>query len=173
MNLARETVFSPCRRWRYTLWRDWMDDVLELEERAGNNSAKYAMFIGLNPSTADETRDDPTVRRCVGFAKSWGYGALCMTNIFAWRDTDPAGMKASDDPVGTDNDAWLIRCAAGAGVVVAAWGNHGMFRGRDAAVAKLLTGVGPGLSCLAVTQAGQPQHPLYMRSDLKPKLLSC
>ena len=94
MNLARETVFSPCRRWRYTLWRDWMDDVLELEERAGNNSAKYAMFIGLNPSTADETRDDPTVRRCVGFAKSWGYGALCMTNIFAWRDTDPAGMKA-------------------------------------------------------------------------------
>src|SRR5690348_9819680 len=96
--MTMETVFSQCRKYRYTLWRQWGDVrsgfAMELwpADRA-DKSRQYVQFIGLNPSTADETQDDPTVRRCIGFSKAWGYGALCMTNAFAWRDTDPEKMK--------------------------------------------------------------------------------
>jgi hypothetical protein len=83
------------------------------------------MFIGLNPSTADETIDDPTIRRCVIFAKDWGYGALCMTNLFAFRATDPAIMKAHPEPVGESNDGTLEELALSTVVVVAAWGVGG------------------------------------------------
>lgn len=88
------------------------------------------MFVGLNPSTADELLDDPTIRRCVAFARSWGYGALCMTNLFAFRATDPDVMKSADDPVGPENDQHLQDLANGASVVIAAWGVHGTFGGR-------------------------------------------
>ena len=83
------------------------------------------MFVGLNPSTADEVSDDPTVRRCISYAKAWGYAGLCMTNIFAFRATDPKDMKAVHDPVGMDNDMHLLRVSRHAGVVIAAWGAHG------------------------------------------------
>src|SRR5690242_6108456 len=111
--MKRETIFSDCRAYRYTLWREW--DIFD---------KNYVMFVGLNPSTADERVDDPTIRRCIDFAKRWGYGALCMTNLFAYRATDPRVMKAFPYPVGPENDKWLVRCAREAGVVVAAWGNH-------------------------------------------------
>ena len=124
----------------------------------------YAMFIGLNPSTADEVNDDPTIRRCVAFAKSWGYGAMCMTNLFAFRATAPADMIAASDPVGPDNDVHLIDLARNAGVVVAAWGTNGSHLSRDAAVRALV----PSLHCLKKTQAGHPGHPLYLRADLTP-----
>lgn len=146
-------TFSPCRTYRYSLWRRW-----------GAPEQGYAMFIGLNPSTADEVEDDPTIRRCVQFAKDWGYGALCMTNIFAFRATDPAVMKAQPEPVGPDTDAVLVALAKTAGVVVAAWGNHGSHRGRDQQVIALL----PRLACLKVTKARQPSHPLYLPRTLKP-----
>jgi len=84
--INKRAAFSPCRTFRYSLWHQWGDDSLG-----------YAMFIGLNPSTADETLDDPTVRRCINFARDWGYGALCMTNLFAFRSTDPSVMKAHPD----------------------------------------------------------------------------
>lgn len=148
----RRTVFSRCRRWRYTLWRTWDDGL------------PYCQFIGLNPSTADEVQDDPTVRRCIRFARDWGYGALCMTNAFAYRATDPALMKAQPDPVGRDNDRWLAEIAAGAGLVVAAWGVHGTHLERDR---RLLDRLGT-LHCLGVTQAGHPRHPLYVRADTQP-----
>ena len=80
--------FSPCRTYRYALWRWW------------DRSRPYAMFIGLNPSTADEVNNDPTVSRCIGYSRRWGYGGLCMTNIFAYRSTDPARMKAHSAPIG-------------------------------------------------------------------------
>jgi len=116
--MTRETVLSPCRTYRYTLWREWMG-------REG-----YAMFVGLNPSTADERVDDATIRRCVNYAKAWGYGALCMTNLFAFRTVSPVIMKAQPDPVGPDNDGWLVDMAADAGVVIAAWGADGGHRQR-------------------------------------------
>jgi len=151
--LESTAAFSPCRSYRYSLWRRW-----------GPPDQGYAMFVGLNPSTADEVDDDPTVRRCIQFAKDWGYGALCMTNIFAFRATDPAVMKAHPEPIGPETDAALVELAKNARVVVAAWGNNGVHRARDRQVVALL----PNLSCLKVTKAGQPWHPLYLSKALKP-----
>jgi hypothetical protein len=123
-------------------------------------------FIGLNPSVATDEIDDPTIRKCRKFANTWGYGKFCMTNIFAWRDTDPKLMKLADEPIGPDNDHWLTTIAAGAGMIVAAWGNHGLHRGRDKEVVKLIQ---KDLLCLFVNRkTGQPKHPLYLRDDTKP-----
>jgi len=104
------------------------------------------------------------VRRCIDFAKRWGFGALCMTNIFGFRATDPRVMKAHPEPIGPDNDAWLARIAAGAGLVVAAWGTHGVFMDRGRAVQSYLH----NLSCLGTTKDGSPRHPLYVRADTQP-----
>lgn len=147
------TVFSPCRQYRYELWRKW-----------GSLSSTYAMFVGLNPSTADETTDDPTIRRCIAYAKAWGYGGLCMTNLFAFRATDPKVMMAADDPVGPDNDEHLHSAASSAGVVVAAWGVHGTFGGRHRTVRDRLQ----NLHYLRLTKDGHPGHPLYLPANLRP-----
>ena len=157
--MDRRTVFSDDRRYRYTLWRVW--DLF---------NPNALMVIGLNPSTADECRDDPTVRRCIGFAKTFGFGALCMMNLFAFRATDPKAMKSEIfSPQEAANDSWLLHCAdeANEGVtkIVCAWGVHGQWRDRDSAVEKLLSG--NDLYCLGLTQAGYPRHPLYVKGDTK------
>ncbi len=103
---AKATVFSSNRVYRYVLWREW-NQLLSAPFR-------YAMFIGLNPSTADETKNDPTVRKCIGFAKRWGYDGLCMTNLFAFRATDPGAMLKDLAPIGPDNDDWLVKLRPGA-----------------------------------------------------------
>ena len=143
--------FSPCRRYRYDLLRAWGPEP-------------FAMFIGLNPSTADEVNNDPTVRRCIRYARDWGYGGLIMTNIFAFRATDPKVMKACPEPVGPGNDAALIRRAGQAGIVVAAWGTHGAHLERGAVVRNLLA----DLHCLRLTKDGHPSHPLYLPAHLEP-----
>lgn len=145
--------FSPCRLYRYSLWRQW-----------GKPTDGYAMFIGLNPSTADEKLDDRTVRRCISYAQDWGYGGLVMTNLFAFRATKPSDMKAATDPVGAENDAYLRRLSKDAAVVVAAWGEDGLHMARGEAVRKML----PNLNTLAFTKAGLPRHPLYLRKSLTP-----
>jgi hypothetical protein len=145
-------VFSKDRRYRYALWRTW---------EAGDG---YVVFIGTNPSTADETTNDPTIRRCVGFAKEWGYQALLMLNLSAYRATDPFLLKYQDDPIGPDNDEVLSRLTADAGMVVAAWGNHGPVQ-RVEAVRSLIT---KPLWCLGTNKSGSPKHPLYVRQDVEP-----
>lgn len=150
--MERAATLSACRTYRYALWRRW-------------GPGDYAMFIGLNPSTADETNDDPTIRRCIAFARAWGYGALCMANLFAYRATDPAVMKKAAEPVGWENDHTLTTLAAGAGVVVAAWGAHGTYKGRDKSVRLLV----PKLHFLRLTKDGHPGHPLYLPASLKPQ----
>ena len=154
--MERTADFSECRKYRYALWRIW------------GGITGYAMFVGLNPSTADETVDDPTIRRCISFAQDWGYSGLCMTNIFAYRATKPSDMKCAIDPVGKDNDDWLRDASSGAAVVVAAWGTHGTFAGRHTAVRKLL----PNLHYLKLTKDGHPSHPLYLQKTLRPVLWS-
>ena len=151
-----DAVFSECRKYRYILWRRWADDW----------ASSYAMFVGLNPSTADETTDDPTIRRCIKFAKDWGYSGLCMANLFAYRATNPKDMLAADDPIGAENDRHLLEYAKGAGVVVAAWGNHGTHGGRHIKVRQMI----PALHCLKITKTGMPSHPLYLPQELKPIL---
>lgn len=142
--------FSPCRRYRYTLSRTW------------DAASPPLVFIGLNPSTADETTDDPTIRRCIGFARRDGFGGIVMLNLFALRSTDPAALSDASDPVGPWNDDQIFAACKGR-TVVAAWGVHGTLRGRDKVVRRLLAGV--DLRCLGRTKEGNPRHPLYLRAD--------
>lgn len=122
------------------------------------------MFIGLNPSTADEIHNDPTVTRCIRFARGWGFSKLHMTNIFAYRSTDPAALKCADDPVGPLNDSALVALSEISEIVVAAWGVHGGLLGRGNYVRDLI----PNLYCLGTTRDGYPRHPLYLKKDLEP-----
>lgn len=165
---TRQTVFSPCRKYRYTLWREFypvraIDPPLFPVE--GNKAHNYLMVIGLNPSKADEVEDDPTIRRCINFAKDWGFGALCMTNLFAWRDTLPENMKLASDPVGLENDRWLLEIGRGAGKIVVAWGNHGAFMERGKSVARMLSDADLAMSCFRLTKERQPEHPLYQKRE--------
>lgn len=146
-------VFSPCRVWRYSLWRTW------------DTEKPKVLFIGLNPSTADEVQDDPTIRRCIGYAKKWGYGGYLMANIFAFRATDPKVMKASADPIGCDNDRHIMDLVRQASLIVGAWGAHGGHMGRGRAVAGM---IGERLQCLKVTGDGHPGHPLYISGSKVP-----
>jgi hypothetical protein len=146
--------FSRCRQFRYTLWRRWDD------------SRPLVMMIGLNPSTADARRNDPTIRRCIGFAESWGHGGLIMTNLFAFRATYPTDLKAAADPVGPRNDWWIRRAAAQADRIVALWGNDGSWLNRSARIQGMLAG---RLQCLRLNAGGQPAHPLYLPKVLVPQ----
>ncbi len=120
----------------------------------------------LNPSTADEERDDPTIRRCIGFAANWGYGAVAVGNLFAFRTPSPRILRRAAHPVGRANDRWLQRLAGESSHVIAAWGNEGAFLGRDAQVRDFLK----PLHALGLTQRGQPRHPLYLRNGVQPGL---
>ena len=151
--MIKDAFLSKDRLYRYALWRVWDDSVPQ------------AMFIGLNPSTADESNDDKTLRRCISFSKAWGYGGVCMANLFAFRATDPDDMKLARDPVGPENDSWIIQLASEADIVVAAWGNHGVYRGRANAVKELVE----DLHYLNINASGEPKHPLFVKSGCKPK----
>ncbi|NQV11710.1 MAG: DUF1643 domain-containing protein [Cyanobacteria bacterium] len=150
--MERSAVFSPCGRYRYVLRRHWQ------------RSAAVVMVVGLNPSSADGQRDDATTRRCIRFAQDWGYGGLCMTNLFAFRARHPSTLLAAEEPVGPENDAWLRACAASSATVVAAWGRHGTEAGRDRAVMAFL----PPLQVLRLGKTAQPMHPLYLPKSLTP-----
>lgn len=121
----------------------------------------------LNPSTADATLDDPTIRRCRGFAKGWGMGGLVVVNLFAFRATSPAALKSSADPVGPENDDAIHDAVVGSRAVVAAWGVHGRLLGRADQVLGLLREIGREPMCLGVTKDGYPRHPLYVRRDAR------
>ncbi len=149
-------TFSSCRRWRYLLWRRW--DV----------GKPVANFLMLNPSTADEVRLDPTCSRARDYAERWGYGALIVTNVFGWRSTDPAAMRAAKDPVGPGNDAAIVSAAKESALVVCAWGNHAGHLKRSAAVSRLLIEAKVKLHALRVNANGEPAHPLYLPGNLRP-----
>ena len=155
---AAGAEFSVCRRWRTLLWRRW------------DEARPIANFLMLNPSTADETVLDPTCARARDYAERWGYGSLLVTNVFAWRATDPGEMRAAADPVGKGNDTAILRAARKAQLVVCAWGNHGLHLGRSGAVLRLLRGAGVALHVLQLNASGEPAHPLYLPGRLRPCL---
>lgn len=150
-------TFSPCRRYRYRLWRVW------------DETKAPAVFVMLNPSTADEVENDPTVERCARRAKSMGFGGLRVANIFALRSTDPVALYSEADPVGPDNDLAILESIAGAGLVVCAWGGHGKLNGRGDAVLNLIRGAGSIPHYLKINSDGTPKHPLYVGYSVQPQ----
>ena len=140
------------RLYRYRLWRIW------------DRTKRPALFVGLNPSTADENIDDPTIRRCIDFAMQWGNGGLLMANLFAYRATDPKELRGIADPIGRDNDTELLAAHREAGITILAWGNGGKYLGRGGIVTKML----PGAAHLRITKLGEPQHPLYLPRSTRP-----
>jgi len=153
---ADGAVFSVGRVYRWSLWR-------RLNERT---SGRIVAFVGLNPSTADETTNDPTVRRCIDFARRWGFDLFYMLNAYGFRATDPAEMKRSSDPVGSDNDTTISAVSRDCELIVAAWGVHITDeRERD-----VLRAIDRPVHCLGRTKHGRPRHPLYLRKDTKTEL---
>lgn len=150
-------IYSDCERYRYSLTRIWDKDGTRVN------------FVMLNPSTATEVQNDPTVERCERRARTLGYGGFAVTNIFAWRDTDPKAMRAALDPIGPDNNAAIADRATWATDVIAAWGTHGAHRDRGADVAVMLSGLARPLFHLGLSKAGHPKHPLYLPYTQRPE----
>lgn len=156
---VKGAVFSERGVYRYGLWRSWGDGPLVL-------------FVLLNPSTADSEADDPTVRKCTRFVKRWSpaWGGLCIVNLFAYRSSDPSILQALVDPVGgPETDAIISICAASAELRIAAWGARPFVQKQAELVIHRLREHGP-LHCLWLTGKGAPQHPLYLPSDMEPKI---
>lgn len=151
-------IISDCGKYRYMLTRWWSADM----------EGKAAVFIMLNPSTADASNDDPTIRRCIGFAKTWGCASLSVVNLFGLRATNPAELLNAGDPVGPMNDSYISKAVAGDTIVVCAWGAHRMAQARADYVLSLLRANSVSPMCLKLTKGGDPAHPLYLPKDLKP-----
>lgn len=146
--------FDPTGCYRYLLWRSW-------DEQAGRVG-----FVMLNPSRADAIVNDPTLRRCLGFARSWGYGALEVVNLFAYCSANPTALCRVADPIGSENDRYLEAFSQRVDQIILAWGNGGALQARDRVVVPLLDGR-KSASCLGITKLGQPRHPLYVRRDVQ------
>ena len=152
---ASEAVYSSDERYRYALSRVW-------------GSGEHALFVMLNPSTATEFQNDPTVERCERRARALGFGGFSVANIFAFRATDPKVMRAEPDPIGQQNDMTIQNLAKTAGLIICGWGSHGAHLDRGHAVLSLLRATENSLFHLGLTLAGQPKHPLYISYDQKP-----
>jgi len=152
--IKRKAAFSRCGRYRYALWRQW------------DAALPRVLFIGLNPATADAVKDDNTMRRCMHYARDWGFGSMAVANLFAWRTTWPSELKKADDPVGRYNDRWLRRLSREADLTVAMWGNDGEFLHRSREVKKRF----PDLYCFRVTARGEPHHTRGLPNGLQPAI---
>lgn len=149
-------ILSNDLRYRYLLSRSW-------------GAGPMAAFVMLNPSTADASENDPTIRRCIGFANSWGYAGLLVANLYAYRSTSPANLWLQDDPVGPDNDRHLREMLGGELLVVAAWGANA----RPDRVAQFWELAGDReVHALRVTKGGAPGHPLYLPATLTPEVFA-
>jgi hypothetical protein len=152
-------VIDESGDYRYALWRVW------------DPARPLLAFVMLNPSTADHRQNDPTIRRCIGFARGWGEaGGILVVNLFAYRSTDPKALRRAADPVGPENDAHLLLAADRCCRIVAAWGNGGEHLQRERAVLQLLAS--RPIFCLGTTSLGKPRHPLYVAASTSLRLLS-
>lgn len=154
---ASVATYSPDSRYRYSLTRDWAP-------------GGRILFVMLNPSTATEVQNDPTVERCEQRARALGFGGFAVANIFAFRATDPRVMRAEPDPVGPANDATILDLAQNYDRIICAWGGHGQHLDRGAHVAGLLRNTQRPLYHLGLTRDGQPKHPLYIAYQEQPRL---
>jgi len=141
--------------------------MLERTRKPRPTRAESVTFIGLNPSTADETHDDPTIRRCIGFMQSWGYQRLIVVNLFALRATQPADLRNARRPIGPNNDAAIAQAIKRSALTIVCWGNHGNWLDRDQAVLAMLN---KKTHCLQINKSGAPAHPLYQPASREPLL---
>lgn len=155
---ASVAIYSDCERYRYSLTRVW------------DGAGKKVHFVMLNPSTATEVQNDPTVERCERRARALGYGAFRVTNIFAWRDTDPAKMRKAPEPIGPANDAAIIEASRWSDHTICAWGTHGEHLQRGPEVAAFLRQENVPLYHLGLSKHGHPKHPLYISYAEQPRL---
>jgi hypothetical protein len=155
-DLGTGAVLSDCGTYRYALQRDgWL------------TGSGTVLFVMLNPSTADASADDQTIRWCVRFAQRWGFKRLHVANLYAFRATNPAALAVADDPVGAENDVWLAKLANLASETIAAWGASP--HATETRISEVLEMLGhDDLQCLGLTANGRPRHPLYLRADTEP-----
>lgn len=157
-NDAQSTAqYSDCQRFRYALTRIWQPDGPRL------------LFVMLNPSTATEVQNDPTVERCERRARALGFGGFRVCNIFAWRDTDPRNMRTAKDPIGPENDQIIHDACQWADQIICAWGTHGAHLQRGPAVETLMRASCDHLFHLGLSKAGHPKHPLYIAYAEQPR----
>ena len=147
--IDKGATLSKCKTYRYSLWRRW-------------DNKPMVLFIMLNPSTADSNEDDPTIKRCVNYAKAWGYGGIMVGNLFAYRSTDPKKLQLVKNPEGKDNKTILLGMINTTKLVICAWGNH---YGPPPLYLQKIT----KLYYLKVNKDGTPAHPLYLRKSLFPQ----
>jgi len=151
-------IYSDCERYRYALTRVWKFEASRL------------VFVMLNPSTATEVQNDPTVERCERRARTLGFGSLQVTNIFAWRDTDPKKMRTAKDPIGPDNDKTIMEACSWGDQIIAAWGTHGAHLRRGVQVKQILRSSDKPVFHLGISKGGHPKHPLYIAYSQKPEI---
>ncbi len=161
LGMVGAAYLSPCGRYRYALTRRW------------GPGARVAVFCCLNPSTADASADDPSLKRMMGFARREGADGIAVVNLYAWRSTDPAALADVEDPIGPENDDTIAAMAKGAGLVIAGWGGSGPkgYQARARAVLGILRSTGT-VYCLGTTAGGQPRHPLYLAANTPLSLLA-
>ena len=152
MMMNKGAVFADRKFYRYVLWRIWDD------------RKQTVTFICLNPSTANEAFDDPTVNKIMGFAARWNGGGIYVVNLFAIISSNPAIIFSVNDAVGPENDRYVREYAAKSAITVAGWGDITPLNGRDVDVIQMV----PGLKCLGKTKSGQPKHPLYVKWGTAP-----
>jgi len=150
-------VYSDCEAYRYALTRVW------------DATGKRVTFVMLNPSTATEVQNDPTVERCERRARALGFGAFQVCNIFAFRATDPKVMRKATDPVGPANDEAIRKGCLWADQVICAWGTHGAYLSRGPAVEALVRATEKPMAHLGLSKAGHPKHPLYISYQKQPE----
>jgi len=152
-------IISECKNYRYSLWRIW------------DNSKPKIMFLMLNPSTADETKDDATIRRCTGFSKDWGYGGFYVCNLFAFRATNPNELLKQDNPFGDRNIFETRKLVDKVDKVVCAWGNKPIIKKvlKGQSEFNLLSITADKLYYLELSKDNTPKHPLYLRKTLIPQ----
>ncbi len=150
--IKKSAIISEDKTYRYVL------------SRTLNDTLPKVAFVGLNPSTADEEVDDPTIEKCIKYCKSWGYGGFYMVNLFALRSTDRSQIYNKKDPIGSQNDFHLKEVFSKVDKVICTWGNDGVFKERNKEVLQLISNP----FCLQINVTGEPSHPLYLKGNLLP-----
>ncbi|WP_248928653.1 DUF1643 domain-containing protein [Paenibacillus hamazuiensis] len=154
--MKREAILKG--EYRYRLAREWEEGKPRI------------VWVMLNPSTADHLTDDNTISKCITYSKRWGFGSLEVVNLFAYRSTDPKNLHLCDNPVGDDNDSYILESIRDTPMVIAAWGEHGRIRNRGKQVLELIRSAGVKVYALKKLKNGEPGHPLYLSNNVQPVL---